>query len=166
MILLFLVQSPVTCILYCKYAILCIVELILAYGYIAFLVFFFFLKLIIFLYKALCAAIIKFFQNSLSQNFKAPVNTLLCTMCSNPSDDHQFCIFPCTLHPPAPLCTLSSRCQRFPFAFLLAWISYFQGPMSSPFLVYPLLAKHLLLKLLEREWKGSLFTAKNPTSHF
>ena len=41
--------------------ILCIVELILAYGYIAFIVSFFFLKLIVFLYIALCAAIIKFF---------------------------------------------------------------------------------------------------------
>lgn len=37
----------------------------------------FFLKLIVFLYIALCAAIIKFFQNSLSQNFKEPLNTLL-----------------------------------------------------------------------------------------
>ena len=121
--------------------ILCIVELILAYVYIAFIVSFFFLKLIVFLHIALCAAIIKFLQNSLSQNFKEPLNTPLYHVLKSIRWSLVLCL---ALHPPSSCSSLHPQVllPKISFCFSSSLDLLFLGSYVFSFLsLFSLLAK-------------------------
>lgn len=168
-ILLFLVQSPVHICFTTRMQILFIVEPVLDYGDIAMTVQLFTLPKpnnFFFSFTQLPALLSLCSSKTHPQNYNTPLNTVLFSMLSDESDDHQFSgfswVIPSTCFSPYPLVLL----PQTSLCFFPGLDPLFLGPHVFFLGLSPLLVKHILLKLPEKRWKEGLLTAKNPTFHF